>query len=117
MNIKNLTILTVVSLILSIGAFMVFGREPYETQENKSPIATGTPIPSAQPEEPIPTKVPEDPLIPTPKPSNTPITYECPESEYINCMPIVAPEKQFQCSQSYLDWVKMNCPNFKGVAY
>lgn len=43
--------------------------------------------------------------------------YRCPLSEYINCMPIVKKERQFECEQPYLQWVQKNCPSFRGVAY
>ncbi len=43
--------------------------------------------------------------------------YKCPKSGYIDCMPIVASERQYQCSQPFLNWVKKNCPDFRGVTY
>lgn len=35
--------------------------------------------------------------------------YECPDMEYIDCMPIVPPEKQKYCSGPYAEWVTENC--------
>lgn len=43
--------------------------------------------------------------------------YRCPKEEYIECMPILSKEKQKMCEKDYLDWVKSNCPNVKGVTY
>lgn len=41
--------------------------------------------------------------------------FTCPKTEYIDCMP--GPDKKLECNPIYLDWVKKNCPNFKGVVY
>ncbi len=42
--------------------------------------------------------------------------YICPKNEWINCMP--GPDiVEGECQQDYLNWVKINCPKFKGVAY
>lgn len=41
--------------------------------------------------------------------------FTCPKTGYIDCMP--GPDKKSECNSIYLDWVKKNCPNFKGVAY
>lgn len=44
------------------------------------------------------------------------IKYSCPKGNYIDCMP--GPDKlKSNCNQEYLNWVKENCPNFKGVVY
>lgn len=43
--------------------------------------------------------------------------YSCPETEYVNCMPIVTPEKQHLCDKNYLAWAQANCPTFKGATY
>lgn len=42
--------------------------------------------------------------------------YTCPKNGWENCMPILTPEAQKQCSKEALAWKKKNCPNFKGVA-
>lgn len=42
--------------------------------------------------------------------------YTCPKNGWENCMPILTPEAQKQCSKEALDWKKKNCPNFQGVA-
>lgn len=56
---------------------------------------------------------------PTPPPNTN--SYTCPHVEWINCMPMVAPEGQLpqnpQCAPEYLKWAKDNCPNFQGAAY
>ncbi len=50
--------------------------------------------------------------------SPSPVTskYTCPSSAYIDCMPGVYFVRP-QCTKEYLDWIRVNCPNFKGVAY
>ncbi|MBU3965451.1 hypothetical protein KKG29_04580 [Patescibacteria group bacterium] len=35
----------------------------------------------------------------------------CPQEKYINCMPIVTPERQKLCSGEYYEWIKKNCLN------
>lgn len=42
--------------------------------------------------------------------------YECPKTEYIDCLPGNFMMKD-GCSASYLQWAKKNCPGFKGAAY
>lgn len=42
----------------------------------------------------------------------------CPESEWVNCMPFLAPGKPPErCQPEYLDWAARNCPAFKGPVY
>jgi hypothetical protein len=64
--------------------------------------------------------------LPLPKPDilstfkfidSTSTSYVCPKTEYVNCMPIVPPERQEECSPDYLQWAKNNCPGFQGAAY
>lgn len=43
-------------------------------------------------------------------------TYTCPETGWINCMPILTPEAQKACSKEAMSWYKINCPNFQGGA-
>ena len=51
----------------------------------------------------------------TPTPTPTP-NYICPKNAWIDCLP--GPDKtKTECQKSYLDWAKINCQNFKGVAY
>lgn len=72
------------------------------------------------------------PFIPTPTPTSTPakhtptltITpspssgkYSCPQTSWVDCMPIVPPERKEICSKTYLHWAQKNCPNFVGVSY
>ena len=56
-------------------------------------------------------------IIPTVTPTLIPsFDYICPKNEWINCMP--GPDiVEAECQQDYLNWVKINCPKFKGVAY
>lgn len=60
-----------------------------------------------------------EPIIHSPvvkPPSNPDFEYQCPASEWIDCMPGPGPAKP-QCQPEFLDWVQNNCPNFQGVAY
>lgn len=42
--------------------------------------------------------------------------YQCPKTEWIDCMP--GPDKiKSECRPQYLEWAKKNCLNFKGAAY
>ncbi len=42
--------------------------------------------------------------------------YQCPKTEWIDCLP--GPDKiKSECHPQYLKWAKENCPNFKGAAY
>lgn len=43
--------------------------------------------------------------------------YTCPQNGWENCMPVLTPESQKQCSEEALSWKKINCSNFKGAAY
>ncbi|OGE29492.1 hypothetical protein A2867_00795 [Candidatus Daviesbacteria bacterium RIFCSPHIGHO2_01_FULL_40_11] len=40
----------------------------------------------------------------------------CPKTGWENCMPILTPEAQKQCSKEAIEWKEANCPNFQGVA-
>ena len=44
------------------------------------------------------------------------VSYTCPENGWENCMPILTPEAQKQCTQEALIWKKLNCSNFQGSA-
>lgn len=39
----------------------------------------------------------------------------CPADGYLNCMPIVPPERQNFCSAEYRTWIVNNCPNVEIV--
>jgi len=52
----------------------------------------------------------------TPMASPAATLYKCPASEYVDCMPILTPEKQAACTPEAMAWYKTNCPNFKGGA-
>jgi hypothetical protein len=40
----------------------------------------------------------------------------CPTEEWIDCLPGAGPQRA-ECSTSYLQWARDNCPKFKGIAY
>lgn len=42
-------------------------------------------------------------------------SYVCPADGYLNCMPIVPPERQAMCSGDYREWITANCPNVEIV--
>jgi hypothetical protein len=48
----------------------------------------------------------------------TPATtgFSCPKGEWVDCMPTIGGPKKIMCSAAYLNWAKLNCPNFKGAA-
>jgi hypothetical protein len=41
--------------------------------------------------------------------------YTCPSGQWVDCLPGPGPTKP-QCQPGYLEWAKINCPNFKGAA-
>ncbi len=45
-----------------------------------------------------------------------PNNYQCPEDEWVNCMPPISIDKN-DCKPQFLQWAKTNCPKFKGAAY
>ncbi len=52
----------------------------------------------------------EDPASPPPQQS-----FVCPAAPYVNCMPIVPPERQQFCSAEYRTWINANCPGVEIV--
>jgi len=52
----------------------------------------------------------------TPTPTPTPQKNVCPTTPWIDCMPVLGATKP-ECASEYLNWVKVNCPDFQGVAY
>lgn len=52
---------------------------------------------------------------PEARPTPTPQRYKCPTTDWIDCMPGPGDVKP-QCNPSYLQWAKVNCPDFKGAA-
>ena len=44
------------------------------------------------------------------------VSFVCPSSEYIDCMPTVGGSKKNECSPEAMAWYTANCPNFKGGA-
>lgn len=91
-----------------------------------TPVTT-TPTPVCQPR---PTCLDEVPACLIPEPAQgwcpptslttTPV-FICPETEWLNCMPMIGTEGQhretYTCEQPYLTWAKNNCPGFQGAAY
>ncbi len=57
------------------------------------------------------------PILETPTPRGQ--QYTCPETEWINCMPMIgdSTERGFSCSKDYILWAQANCSEFKGAAY
>lgn len=61
--------------------------------------------------------IPETENMCPPTTNNPPLTtYSCPPSGWLDCMPGPGPAK-LQCQKDYLDWIKVSCPDFQGVAY
>lgn len=42
--------------------------------------------------------------------------FTCPESGWVDCMPILDAEGQKRCSTEAMSWYRANCPDFKGGA-
>ncbi len=43
-------------------------------------------------------------------------TFTCPPNGYVDCMPVITPEKEAACSPAAIAWYKSRCPGFKGGA-
>lgn len=52
----------------------------------------------------------------SPKPSEFRLS-DCPVGGWLNCMPVISAERQPTCQKEFINWAKLNCPDFKGVAY
>jgi hypothetical protein len=39
----------------------------------------------------------------------------CPQTTYLNCMPVVPKERREMCTKEYLEWIKENCPGVRVV--
>ena len=50
------------------------------------------------------------PAEPPPREANI-----CPADGYLNCMPIVPPQRRAFCSTDYRNWIVNNCPNVEIV--
>lgn len=46
----------------------------------------------------------------------TDTSYTCPVGGWENCMPILTPEAQKQCTKEAIEWKKKYCPGFQGAA-
>ena len=90
---KNKTDNFLLPLIMLATAFVILLLTIYPYYKNNNPSVT----------RPIP--------IPT---ANI-FKYTCPQEEWINCMPGLGVSNP-QCQSAYLDWAKVNCPDFKGAA-
>ncbi len=42
--------------------------------------------------------------------------YTCPQKPWVNCMPGLGPRSP-ACAPEYLQWAKLNCPDFRGASY
>lgn len=43
-------------------------------------------------------------------------SYTCPKNGWVNCMPILTEEGEKACTREAVNWYRVNCPNFQGVA-
>ena len=39
----------------------------------------------------------------------------CPQTTYLNCMPVVPKERREMCTREYIGWIEKNCPGVKVV--
>ena len=53
---------------------------------------------------------PKTPMAPTP-----PSSFVWPDPQWVDCLPSPGKTKP-TCQKEYLDWAKVNCPDFKGAA-
>ena len=67
-------------------------------------IFTGEGTKSAKWQKPDPLK-PEDST-----------SFQCPTTEWVDCMPTIGGGGKIECTNDFLAWAKINCPNFKGAA-
>lgn len=44
-------------------------------------------------------------------------SYNCPTSEWVNCMPPLTATTASECDPVYLKWAQDSCPEFRGAAY
>lgn len=58
---------------------------------------------------------PPDLVPPVPPPDSRPVTYECPRTKTIDCMPPVQGKARELCSPEYLEWIRKNCPGVEVV--
>jgi len=80
-----------------------------------------TPSPTQEPTPttvalPTPIIIEEANISGTPFDKSPSTVFECPQSEWINCMPgLNVPDKR--CDKTFLEWAEINCPDFMGAAY
>ncbi len=68
----------------------------------------------AQQKRPAP--LPSATVLSTPTPTPTSPEFVCPANGWANCMPILNETGKRNCSGKALEWYKLNCPDFKGLA-
>ncbi len=44
-------------------------------------------------------------------------SFQCPTTEWVDCMPTIGGGGKLECTNDFLSWAKENCPNFKGAAF
>ena len=76
-------------------------------------LATALPA-CAQAATQNPTPALPDAKTPTPAPPAEP-KFECPKTQYVNCMPPIKDTQRPLCSKEYKEWVKTHCPGVEFV--
>ncbi len=51
------------------------------------------------------------------KPDDIDTTFQCPTTEWVDCMPTVGGMGKIECTNDFLAWAKLNCPQFQGAAF
>lgn len=83
-----------------------------------TPTATAAPTPTCRPRPACLDATPRclipetDDMCPPPAPKGL----TCPESGWVDCMPVLDAAQEKNCSVAAMDWYKQNCLNFQGVA-
>lgn len=118
-----LVIIIVISIGLVIALYANFASEKNKLKKTIAPTPTiiATPTTTIEgktcggiganlPENQCPTGYSCKIASNFPDASGTCALYACPETKAIGCMPIVIPERAWQCEENYLSWVNANCP-------
>jgi|GEM_PF-1336481 len=53
---------------------------------------------------------------PDPSKPNNSTSFQCPTTEWVDCMPTIGEGGKLECTNDFLSWAKIYCPNFKGAA-
>lgn len=88
-------------LIVGVGGYYLGKNQTQQQNPSIVPTTISSPSPTS--------------FIPSPEPTST--AYKCPQTDYVDCMPVVGDGIKFECTQQYLNWAKLNCPTFKGATY